>query len=106
MWFPDHVCMPSETSSAHIANQTGARSYSARQAMLDAAVVMGAVAVATSELKLGTSVLVAPDRQPLSDARQFATVDILSGGRLLFGVGAVWMEEECEALGINFAERG
>ena len=106
MWFPDHVCMPSETSSAHIANQTGARSYSPRHEMLDAAVVMGAVAAATSELKLGTSVLVAPYRQPLSDARQFATVDVLSGGRLLFGVGAGWMAEEFDALGIDFAERG
>ncbi len=106
MWFPDHVCMPSETSSAHIANQTGARSYSPRHEMLDAAVVMGAVASATSTIKLGTSVLVAPYRGPLSDARQFATVDVLSGGRLLLGVGAGWMAEEFAALGVDFAERG
>ena len=106
MWFPDHVCMPSETSSAHIANQTGARTYSPRHEMLDAAVVMGAVAAATTKLRLGTSVLVAPYRHPLSDARQFATVDVLSAGRLLFGVGAGWMEEEFDALGINFGERG
>ena len=106
MWFPDHVCMPSETSSAHIANQTGARTYSSRHEMLDAAVVMGAVAASTSEIKLGTSVLVAPYRHPLSDARQFATVDVLAAGRLLFGVGAGWMAEEFEALGIEFAERG
>ncbi len=106
MWFPDHVCMPSETSSAHIANQTGARTYSSRHEMLDAAVVMGAVAGSTSEIKLGTSVLVAPYRHPLSDARQFATVDVLAAGRLLFGVGAGWMAEEFEALGIGFAERG
>ena len=106
MWFPDHVCMPSETSSAHIANQTGARTYSSRHEMLDAAVVMGAVAASTSEIKLGTSVLVAPYRHPLSDARQFATVDVLAAGRLLFGVGAGWMAEEFEALGIGFAERG
>ena len=74
--------------------------------MLDAAVVMGAVAASTSEIKLGTSVLVAPYRHPLSDARQFATVDVLAAGRLLFGVGAGWMAEEFEALGIEFAERG
>ena len=106
IWFPDHVCMPSETSSAHIANQTGARTYSPRHEMLDAAVVMGAVASATSTIKLGTSVLVAPYRGPLSDARQFATVDVLSGGRLLLGVGAGWMAEEFDALGVDFAERG
>ena len=55
--------------------------------MLDAAVVMGAVAVQTTTLKLGTSVLIAPYRHPLSDARQFMTVDQLSGGRLMLGVG-------------------
>ena len=43
---------------------------------------------------------------PVSDARQFATVDVLAAGRLLFGVGAGWMAEEFEALGIGFAERG
>ena len=106
IWFPDHVCMPSETRSAHIANQTGTRTYSPRHEMLDAAVVMGAVASGTTDIKLGTSVLVAPYRAPLSDARQFATVDVLSGGRLLFGVGAGGMAEEFSALGVNFAERG
>ena len=98
--------MPAETNSAHIANQTGARSYSPRHEMLDGAVVMGAVASATNTIKLGTSVLVAPYRGPLSDARQFATVDVLSGGRLLLGVGAGWMAEEFDALGVDFAERG
>jgi probable F420-dependent oxidoreductase len=106
IWFPDHVCMPAETNSAHIANQTGARSYSPRHEMLDGAVVMGAVASATNTIKLGTSVLVAPYRGPLSDARQFATVDVLSGGRLLLGVGAGWMAEEFDALGVDFVERG
>lgn len=106
MWFPDHVCMPLETASAHIANQTGKRSYSSRHEMLDAAVVMGAVAGATSTLKLGTSVLIAPYRGPLNDIRQFTTVDVLSDGRLLLGVGAGWMAEEFAALGVPFAERG
>ncbi|MDG2121842.1 MAG: LLM class F420-dependent oxidoreductase, partial [Actinomycetota bacterium] len=106
IWFPDHVCMPTETNSAHIANKSGARSYSPRHEMLDGAVVMGAVASSTTRIKLGTSVLVAPYRAPLSDARQFATVDVLSGGRLLLGVGAGWMQEEFDALGIPFPERG
>lgn len=106
MWFPDHVCMPMETASAHVANTSGRRSYEPRHHMLDAAVVMGAVAVATQTLKLGTSVLVAPYRGPLNDARQFTTVDVLSNGRLLLGVGAGWMAEEFEALGLDPAERG
>ncbi|HTQ24181.1 MAG TPA: TIGR03619 family F420-dependent LLM class oxidoreductase [Candidatus Binataceae bacterium] len=106
MWFPDHVCMPTGSSSAHVANASGKRAYEARHDMLDAAVTMGAVAVSTTTLKLGTSVLIAPYRNPLSDARQFATVDLLSRGRLMLGVGAGWMKEEFAVLGLPYAERG
>ncbi len=62
--------------------------------------------IVTTTLKLGTSVLIAPYRGPLNDARQFATVDVLSGGRLLLGVGAGWMVEEFRALGLEPKERG
>lgn len=106
MWFPDHVCMPLETGSAHVANTSGTRSYASHHEMLDAAVVMGAVATVTTDLKLGTSVLISPYRGPLNDVRQFTTVDVLSNGRLLLGVGAGWMREEFEALGLEPAERG
>lgn len=106
MWFPDHVCMPLASDSAHVANASGSRAYEPRHTMLDAAVVMGAAAQATHQLKLGTSVLIAPYRNPLSDARQFATVDRLSQGRLLFGVGAGWMQEEFAAIGVPYTGRG
>jgi probable F420-dependent oxidoreductase len=106
MWFPDHVCMPISSTSAHVANESRTRAYEPIHEMLDGAVVMGAVAATTKRLKLGTSVLIAPYRGPLSDARQLATVDVLSGGRLLVGVGAGWMEEEFTALGLPFSERG
>ena len=106
MWFPDHVCMPIDTTSAHVANVSGKRSYQSRHDLLDAAVVMGAVATVTSTLKLGTSVLVSPYRGPLNDARQFTTVDVLSNGRLLLGVGEGWMAEEFVALGLDPAEKG
>lgn len=106
MWFPDHVCMPYESESGHVANESRTRAYEARHNMLDAAVVMGAVASQTTRLRLGTSVLIAPYRGPLNDARQFATVDVLSSGRLILGVGAGWLEEEFDALGLGYAERG
>jgi probable F420-dependent oxidoreductase len=106
MWFADHVCMPTGSASAHVANASGKRAYEARHNMLDAAVTLGAVAASTKTLKLGTSVLIAPYRNPLSDARQFATVDALSNGRLILGVGAGWMKEEFDALGLSYSERG
>ena len=105
LWYPDHVCMPSDSESFHTANVSGQRAYQRRHNMLDAAVVMGAVAVRTTTIKLGTSVLIAPYRHPLSDARQFMTVDQLSGGRLMLGVGVGWMEEEFDAVGIDYEER-
>jgi probable F420-dependent oxidoreductase len=105
MWFPDHVCMPIESTSGHVANESRTRAYEPRHNMLDGAVVMGAVATATTHLKLGTSVLIAPYRGPLNDARQLATVDVLSGGRLIAGVGAGWMEEEFRALGLPYEHR-
>ena len=73
--------------------------------MLDAAVFMGAVAQLTKRIRLGTSVLISPYRHPLSDARQFMTVDQLSNGRLMLGVGAGWMKEEFDSVGIEHSER-
>ena len=105
LWYPDHVCMPIDSGSAHTANVSGKRAYQPHHNMLDMAVVMGAVAVCTSRIKLGTSVLIAPYRHPLSDARQFATVDLLSQGRLMLGVGSGWMEEEFAACGQDYAVR-
>ena len=107
IWYPDHVCMPMESGeSSHVANKSGKRAYEPRHEMLDPAVTMGAVAVSTSTIKLATSVLISPYRGPLNDARQFATVDVLSNGRLILGIGAGWMAAEFEALGLDFKERG
>lgn len=105
MWYPDHVCMPIQSGSAHTANVSGKRAYQSHHNMLDMAVVMGAVAACTSRIKLGTSVLIAPYRHPLSDARQFATVDVLSQGRLMLGVGSGWMQEEFAACGQDYEVR-
>jgi alkanesulfonate monooxygenase SsuD/methylene tetrahydromethanopterin reductase-like flavin-dependent oxidoreductase (luciferase family) len=98
MWFGDHVCMPMLSSSAHVANAPGQRAYESRHNMVDVAVTMSAIAAGTTTLRLGPSVIIAPYRDPLSDACQFATVDILSGGRLIFGVGAGWMKEEFDEI--------
>lgn len=105
IWYPDHVCMPIQSGSAHTANVSGQRAYQPNHNMLDMAVVMGSVAACTKRIKLGTSVLIAPYRHPLSDARQFATVDIMSQGRLMLGVGSGWMQEEFAACAQNYEVR-
>ena len=106
MWFPDHVCMPISSTSGHVANESRTRAYEPSHNLVDAAVAMGAVAAGTSRIRLGTSVLIAPYRGPLNDARQFASVDVLSAGRLILGVGAGWLEEEFDALGLDYEARG
>ena len=64
------------------------------------------VAAATSTIKLATGILILPQRQPLVLAKEVATLDRLSGGRVMLGVGVGWLAEEFEALGVPFAERG
>jgi probable F420-dependent oxidoreductase len=107
LWFPDHVLMPRKVASSHTANpESGRNAYGEQPNMWDAAVTMGAVASVTDRIKLAPSVLISPYRNPLSDARQFATLDRLSNGRLIMAVGPGWCREEFEAVGISFDERG
>jgi probable F420-dependent oxidoreductase len=63
-------------------------------------------AAATTSVGLGTSVLVLPYRHPLHLAKELASLDRLSGGRVLLGAAAGWLEEEFDALGVPYAERG
>src|SRR3954453_22188827 len=63
-------------------------------------------AASTSTIGLGTSVLVLPYRHPLHLAKELATLDVLSGGRVLLGAAAGWLEAEFDALDVPFAERG
>lgn len=107
LWFSDHVTMTVTSQSKHTAADpvTGKRAYPPRPNMLDCLVTMGAVAAVTSRVKLAPSVLVSPYRHPLSDARQLVTVDAISGGRLVVGVGVGWLREEFDALGVPYEHR-
>jgi probable F420-dependent oxidoreductase len=79
-----------------------------REAMaaLEPFVAVAAVASVTRRIGLGTGVLVLPQRQPALVAKQAATLDFISGGRLRLGVGVGWQAAEFESLGVPFAERG
>ena len=71
----------------------------------DCFVMLAFLAAATQKLRLGTSVILLPYRHPAVTAKMFATIDRLSGGRLICGVGIGWMQDEFEFLGLPFAER-
>ncbi len=106
LWFSDHVLMTRSSDSGHPANWSGERAYPGNAYMLDGLVSMGAVAAATNRIRFAPSVLISPYRHPLHDARQLATVDVISGGRLIAGVGAGWLKEEFDALGQPYEARG
>ena len=72
----------------------------------DPLMVLAYVAARTSRIRLGTSVLIMPYRNPIVTAKMLATLDQMSGGRAIAGVGAGWNEAEYDALGVPYRERG
>jgi len=74
--------------------------------ILDPLVHLGFVAAATERILLATGIVILPQRNPLVLAKQAATLDVLSGGRLLLGIGAGYLEPEMTAIGIPMADRG
>lgn len=75
-------------------------------ALFDPFTALSFIAGVTTELRLGTGILVVPQRNPVITAKQVSDVDVLSGGRVEFGVGVGWLREEFEALGASFPKRG
>jgi probable F420-dependent oxidoreductase len=74
--------------------------------MLDPAASLAFLAAHTRRLRLATGIVILPQRNPLVLAKELASVDVLSGGRLVFGLGAGYLKPEFDALGASFADRG
>ncbi len=71
----------------------------------DPFVALSIAAAVTKRVKLGTGICLLPEREPIVTAKTIATLDVISGGRVLLGIGAGWLREETEALGTNFGTR-
>ena len=104
----DHVVLPvSMARSTYPYAATGRLPGGADQDYLDPLALLGWLAHATRTIKLGTSVLVVPYRNPLVTAKILATIDCLANGRLILGMGVGWLREEFEAVAAPpFEERG
>jgi probable F420-dependent oxidoreductase len=72
----------------------------------DPLIWMAYMAAATSRIKLATGILILPQHNPVITAKQVATLDHMSGGRVLLGIGVGWLKEEFDAIGASFADRG
>lgn len=106
IWVSDHIVFPVETAAPYPFAADGKPTWRFDDPYLEPMVVLGAVTAATSRAFIGTSVTIAPMRNPVLLAKQAATVDVMSGGRLVLGVGTGWLREEFEALGADFEHRG
>ena len=94
IWASDHLAVPADAP------------YPPTAYIYEPLVTLTWAAAATTRIGLGTSVLVLPMRHPLELAKMLATLDQLSGGRLTVGAAVGWLEEEFDALGVPFKERG
>ncbi|HYC23405.1 MAG TPA: TIGR03619 family F420-dependent LLM class oxidoreductase [Candidatus Bathyarchaeia archaeon] len=94
VWVSDHIVFPSAVAQVFGGS------------LLDPITTLAFVAPMTRRVKLGTSVLIVPYRDPLVLAKMLSSLDVLSGGRVIAGVGSGWLEGEFEALALRFADRG
>ena len=103
-WLPEHPILPVHTTSRYGGTPDGSIPPSMAD-MADPLVGLSRASAATSNIKLGTSISLVPEHNPIMQAKQIATLDHFSGGRFLFGIGAGWLKEETEIMGGNFEHR-
>lgn len=103
LWSVEHVVVPVGYTSQYPYAKDGPPE---KAAIPDPLIPLAYAAAVTSTIKLGTAAVVLPEHQPLRIAKALATLDRLSGGRVILGVGAGWLKEEYDALQIDFGSRG
>jgi len=106
LWTVEHVVMVQEYASTYPYDPSGRSPFSAEVSQPDPLVWLAYVAAGTARIRLATGVLILPQRNPLILAKEAATLDRLSGGRLELGIGVGWVREESQALGVAFDDRG
>ena len=106
LWLTDHVVLAERVDAVYPYRSHGRWDYPTDTPWLDPLLSLAWAGAAAPELELGTSVLVLPIRNPVLLAKQVASLDYLSGGRVILGVGAGWMEEEFDIIGEPYSGRG
>lgn len=106
LWTVEHVIVPAGYQSSYPYSRSGRMPGPEDSDIPDPLIWLAYVAASTTTIRLGTGILILPQRNPVILAKEIATLDRMSGGRVELGVGVGWLEEEFDALGIPFAERG
>ena len=106
-WTVEHTVIPKGYQSTYPYHEGGRLPGGEANFILpDPQIWMAYVAARTSRIRLATGILILPQHNPVICAKQVATLDYMSGGRVMLGIGVGWLKEEFEALGVPFAERG
>jgi len=106
LWTVEHTVVPAGYESTYPYDRSGRMPGSDDAPIPDPLVWLAFLASATTTINLATGILIQPQRNPVVLAKEVATLDHLSGGRVQLGVGVGWLEEEFDAIGIPFTERG
>lgn len=107
LWTVEHTVVPGGYTSRYPYAPSGRLPGREDEFVLpDPLIWLAFVASATTRIKLGTAVIILPQHNPVHVAKQVATLDHLSGGRMLLGIGVGWLREEFDALGVPFERRG
>jgi probable F420-dependent oxidoreductase len=106
IWTVEHVVVPADYQSAYPYSPTGKMPGSEDAPIPDPLVWLTWCAAHTKRIRLATGILILPQRNPVVLAKQVATLDVLSGGRVTLGVGVGWLKEEFDVIGVPFEDRG
>ena len=106
VWTFEHVIVPLEYKSKYPYSSDGKMGITPETNFVDPLIALTAVAAVTSEIRLGTGVNILSQVNPLYMAKQAASLDFVSKGRFMLGVGIGWLKEEFEALGVPYERRG
>ncbi|OWY61415.1 LLM class F420-dependent oxidoreductase, partial [cyanobacterium TDX16] len=106
IWTVEHVVVPAGYESTYPYDPSGKMPGPEESPIPDPLIWLAYLAAVTDSIKLATGVLILPQRNPIVLAKELATLDQMSGGRMLLGVGVGWLEEEFDAIGVPFRERG
>ena len=106
IWLPEHLVLPDPIPPTYLYSDDGYPPITSATPVYDPWVMLGGIATVTSTLRLATQVYILPLRHPIVTARAVVSLDRLSGGRVTLGMGVGWCEEEFEAAGQSFRDRG
>ena len=106
LWCGDHIVLPTAGTNQYPYTADGSFPRPADVGFLETFTVLSYVAAVTSRIRLGSTVIILPYRNPIVQAKMVASLDVLSGGRMICGVGVGWLQKEFDTLGVPYAERG